>query len=42
MLAYLATRTPFLVRFVSDAFEFLGEATKAQTGFKLAYELIPC
>ncbi len=31
---FLATRTPFQIRFVSDSFEFLPEAAKQQRGFR--------
>ncbi len=37
-----AMRMPFEVRFVSDNFEFVNEAAKAQKGFRLLYNLVPC
>ena len=35
-------RTPFEVRFVSDAFEFAAESKANQRGFRLDYILVPC
>lgn len=37
-----AAMTPFIIRFISDSFEFENEAKTMQSGFKLGYQLKPC